>query len=217
MKFSITGLTSLSMAAVFAGGPEYAPMPTYAGVYLEGNAGYTTRNWTQDTSTTYGISNLVNTLTSPSNMTGGFTGGADIGYQFNEYWALEGGWFYLPTVKGTINTVSSRVNNGLVYIAVKGNLPVYENTYIFGKLGGGYTYNNLKGTTFLSTDRSVNVTHSQYWNPIFAVGIQYYFTPNWSANFQYLYNPGYHNSSSQDFFAPVANMFTAGIGYKFLV
>lgn len=207
---------SVSTTLAIAGGPEYAPMPTYAGVYIEGNAGYTTRNWEQDTSTSIGAASTIGVLTSPNNTTGGFTGGVDIGYQFNEYWSIEGGWFYLPRVSSVILGVGNSINTGLAYGAIKGTLPVYENTYIFGKLGGGYTYNRLNNTTFASTNGVAAVNRSSYWNPIFALGIQYYFTPNWSANFQYLYNPGYHNSSSSNYAAPVANMFTAGVGYKFL-
>ena len=213
-----TGIAAASTTIVIAGGAEYVPMPTYAGVYIEANAGYTTRDWEQDVSTVYGASsNISNNLTSPSNINGGFTGGGDIGYQFNEYWSIEGGWFYLPTVQGTVGNTPSTVNTGLAYGAIKGNIPVYENTYIYGKLGGGYTYNRTRNTTFPSTDQATGVSVSKYWNPVFAVGIQYYFTPNWSANFQYFYDPGYHNSSSTNYFAPLANMFTAGVGYKFLV
>lgn len=229
LTLTAVSLASLGVAtAALAGGPEYAPAPSYAGIYLEGNVGYAARNWLKSTPTPFGALNLVpGVLSSTSNARGGFTGGVDVGYQFNQYFSVEAGWMYLPQVKGTINLGGSiapfqaKVSSGLAYGAFKMSAPVYENTYIFGKLGAGYVYNRAKGlpagTTFTSTNGTAGVTRSNYWNPLWAAGVQYYFNPSLSVNFQYMNIGGYSKASSKNFAAPSTNLFTVGVGYKFLM
>lgn len=242
LTLTAVGVASLGVAAAaLAGGPEYAPAPSYAGIYLEGNVGYAARNWLKSAPTPFGISNLSNVsgggIASTSNLRGGFTGGVDVGYQFNQYFAVEAGWMYLPRAKATFNTsdatfnavnsqsvatpFTASVNSGLAYGAFKMSAPVYENTYIFGKLGAGYVYNRAKGlpagVTFSSTNGSAGVTRSSYWNPLWAAGVQYYFNPSLSVNFQYMNIAGYSKASSKNFAAPSTNLFTVGVGYKFLM
>lgn len=223
LTFTAVGVVSLGVAtAALAGGPEYTPAPSYAGVYIEGNVGYALRNWLNDTSNVFGVAKSLGFLTSSSNGRGGFTGGADVGYQFNQYFSVEAGWMYLPRIKGTFNvSISGKVDSGLAYGAFKITAPVYENTYIFGKLGAGYVYNSMRGfpagATFPSTDLTNGVTDSKFWNPLWAAGIQYYFNPNTSINFQYMNIAGYHRSSDSNFSVPDAHLFTVGLGYKFLM
>src|SRR3990167_2065293 len=218
LQLTATSVAIASIAAVaLADEADYAQMTSYAGIYLEGSVGYVLRDWVQDASTPFGASNNANTFTGANATRGGFTGGFDLGYQFNENWALEGGWSYLPTASGNIGAANSRIGSGLAYGTLKGSLPIYDSTYVFGKLGAGYTYNDVTGNTFLSTDASRRVTTSDYWNPLFAFGVQYYFNSNVSVNFQYLYIPGYHSISTSNFFVPQADLFTVGVCYKFLV
>ncbi|MBW5803069.1 hypothetical protein FIV31_07375 [Coxiella endosymbiont of Ornithodoros amblus] len=224
-------LATLSMASVgvtsaaLAGGPDYVPASSYAGVYLEGNLGYAYRPWRKDSTTVVGVLKQAELLGSSSRGNGGFTFGADLGYQFNQYFSVEGGWFYLPKVKLTtahvVDDVSVRktyrVKSGMVYAALKGMAPIYENTYVFGKLGVAYTYN--RANTGLPTNKIPTTfsSRSRFWNPLFAAGVQYCFTPNWSVNAQYTFVPGYRNASSKRFVAPVTHLFTIGLGYKFLM
>ena len=220
------GAASIGVSSgVLAGEIEYTP--SYAGIYFEGNLGYAARNWINDTSTPYGTTNLTpGALTSVSNGRGGFAGGGDVGYQFNQYFSVEGGWYYLPSVSGTFAVAgtpvfTARVDSGLAYGAFKMATPVYENMSIFGKLGAGYGYNSVSGAipaaVFLNTNNTGVVTQSNYWKPLWAVGIQYYFNTNLSINFQYMNTAGYHSSSGNNFAAPDTNLFTAGVGYKFLM
>ena len=64
---------------------------------------------------------------------------------------------------------------------------------------------------------TAGVTRSDYWNPLFLAGLQYYFNPNLSINLQYWYLPGYHRLSAAHFQVPDGNLFTLGIGYKFII
>lgn len=221
VTLTVAGIASVgAMTAALAGGVEYVT-PSYAGFYIEANLGYAYRPWQDEVTNTLGAFNSV--LTFNSNANGGFTAGADLGYQFNQFVSIEGGWYYLPKVSATVNSDSSlsdnssvSISSGLAYAAFKGTAPVYNNTYIFGKLGAAYTYNN--STQNLSTsDGNGMTTQSNYWNPMLAAGIQYYFTPSWSVNVQYAYIPGYQLSSSSRFTAPESQLITAGLGYKFLM
>src|SRR5690606_2443595 len=135
----------------------------------------------------------------------------------------------LPKVTGSLGGTfqgidvpnsSFSISGGLAYAAFKGTAPIYDNTYIFGKLGAAYTYNTAStgGAGFPSSSLNGSLTNqSNFWNPMFAAGIQYYFTPNWSVNVQYAYIPGYTRASSSRFIAPESQLVTAGLGYKMLM
>ena len=219
------GVTS----AVVAGGPNYVPAPSYAGVYVEGNMGYGYHPWQSDITTVPGILKNFALISSSSRGDGGFIFGDSLGYQFNQHFTLEGGWFYLPKAKfTTVYPEAFTIKSGIAYAAFKVIAPVYENTYVFGKLGVSYTYNQSRHIALESSeitnvvnDVSVNVNNvtsrSNYWNPLFTAGVQYYFTPNWTVNAQYAFVPGYRSMSSNSFVTPVTHLFTVGVGYKFLI
>ncbi|AKQ33864.1 outer membrane beta-barrel protein [Candidatus Coxiella mudrowiae] len=218
ITFATAGIASVGVtSAAVAGGPDYIPAPSYAGVYVEGNVGYVYRPWKSDVTTLPGTLNNLGVLSSSSRGNGGFTFGGDLGYQFNQYFAVEGGWFYLPKAKFTINPTTFTIKGGIPYAALKAMAPIYENTYVFGKLGVAYTYNQSSAASVTSDLINFISPRSNYWNPLFSVGVQYYFTPNWSVNAQYTFVPGYRSASSSRFVAPVADLFTVGIGYKFLM
>lgn len=223
ITLTVAGIASVgAMTAAVAGGPEYA-VPSYAGVYVEGNLGYAYRPWENNVTTIFGLGNQVGVLSSTSNVNGGFTAGADIGYQFNQFFSVEAGWYYLPKISGKfganiagVTPISVDVTSGLAYAAFKGTAPIYNNTYIFGKLGAAYTYNDAN-VRIPASSGTATTTQSNFWNPMLAAGIQYYFTPSWSVNVQYAYIPGYQQSSSSRFLAPESQLITAGLGYKFLM
>ncbi len=219
IALTVVSVASIATVSVgLAGEPEYTP--SYTGFYIEGNAGYVYHPWLNDVTTFFGAVYSTGFVTGNSRGNGGFAGGVDLGYQFNEYVSIEAGWMYLARTSVTFapalggGTVS--VNSGLAYAAFKGMAPIYENTYIFGKLGGAYTYNTFS-LGIQSSNGVTNVTNTNFWNPMFAAGLQYYFTPEWSINFQYAYVPGYRRSSGTKTIAPDSQLITAGIGYKFLM
>ena len=217
ITFAAAGIASVGVtSAAVAGGSDYTSVPNYAGVYVENNVGYVYHPWRSDVTTIPGTPKSLDVLSSSSHGNSGFTFAWDSGYQFNQYFSVEGGWFYLPEAKFTVNPTTFKIKGGVAYAALKGMASVYENTYVFGKLGAAYAYNR-SSVAFLSSDLTKVVSRSNYWNPLFAAGVQYYFTPNWSVNAQYAFVPGYRSASSSCFVAPVAHFFTVGVGYELLM
>lgn len=226
VTLATAGIASVGVtSATLAGSADYMPTPSYSGVYVEGNLGYACRSWLKDASTIVGFAKETAVLGSTARGNGGFTFGNDLGYQFSQYFAIEGGWYYLPKLKFTTNIkISSlvpgsyNIKSGMAYGVFKGMAPVYTNTYVFGKLGIAYTYN--RSSAALPTLKPpFNVTsRSNFWNPLFAAGVQYYFIPNCSVNAQYAFVPGYRGASFSRFSTvPVVHLFTVGLGYKFLM
>jgi len=240
----------------------HAPVDTGAGIYVEGNIGYVYRPWKHTDTVADGLSDLThdtdNTFKlSTHRATGGFAAGGDIGYQFNHYLGAEIGGYYLPQYKvdfsgkeslpfdirpyedihGQVNfneSLNYKVTSWLAYGAAKLTVPVYQNFSVFGKIGVGYTHNDLDvsgdlkvpghdnvgdaGTADLPVSFSVKEHH---WTPVFAFGGQYAFSDNLYVLAQYMRVPGYHrtvHSNSDDHLhiqTPNINLFTAGVGYKF--
>ncbi len=217
-KFLLASIALLSMGLVFAGGEdgqfEKAPPPvtTYSGVYLEGIVGYATRDWGR----VLDLSNLTNT--SVNNLRGGLTGGIDVGYQFNKYWGLEAGWLYLPQFELVVNGVrADKVESWFAYAALKLMLPVFDQAFLYVK--GGLAYNYNKDRPSVRALSVINGINSNYWSPFAALGAQYYFSRNLSASFQAAYVSGRSAStpSTNKFATPVVYLYTASIGYKFMI
>jgi opacity protein-like surface antigen len=224
-----------SFAPAIAGGVEY---PSAAGFYLEANGGYSYRNWRDDGNfQNYLIIVQAGTvLGTLSNGQNGLTVGADLGYQVNEYIALETGWYYLPQVRYTVpsgvgillgspalggnNLV---INSWLYYFGGKLMVPIYHRLYLFGKLAAAYI--NVRGslTAGLSSIASaMNLpTSGNFWAPLFATGVQYDITWNWSVNLQYLFVEGNSHtpfgSTPTTLPSPDTNLFTVGVAYKFAI
>lgn len=217
ITFATASIASVGVTSAAVASGDYSPAPSYAGVYVEGNVGYVYRPWISDVTTVPSALKKLGVLTSSSRGNSGFGFGADVGYQFNQYFAVEGGWFRLPKAKFTIKpAVNFTIRGGVAYAALKAMAPIYENAYVFGKLGAAYTYNR-SNAALLSSNTTALVKSSNYWNPLFAAGVQYYFNKSFSVNAQYMFVPGYRTSSAKRFVAPVAHFLTVGLGYKFLM
>jgi opacity protein-like surface antigen len=229
------GLTAISNADAGTMGAA-APDESARGIYVEANVGYANHPWQNDRTTTVGLENQLGVLTDLSNINGGAIGGVDVGYQFTRYLALEGGWSYIPTAHYSRDqTVELQVaqttfilpegllvdiNSGLAYFAAKGNMPVYGNVDAFGKIGLAYAYNHTNVNVPASLVDSPAVytsNHSNFWNPLFAFGLQYATLNNWSFNAQYAFVPGYRDASADHFITPDIQTITLGLGYKFFV
>ena len=225
------------MAASTAQAGDMGPVHTQdnsRGLYIEGNVGYASHPWQNDRATTVGLENQLGVLTNLSNINGGAIGGVDVGFQFNRIFALEGGWSYVPTasysrdrtvtlpVAQTTFTLPEglqvNINSGLAYIAAKGTMPIYGKFDAFGKLGAAYAYNstNVNVPASLVNSPVVHTTnHSNFWNALFAFGLQYSPANNWLCNVQYDYVPGYQDASADHFITPPLQLVTFGLGYKF--
>ncbi len=230
--FLLSGIFISSGYAGTLGDAE--PLP-YRGIYVEGNVGYAYHPWINDRTPTPGLENQLGVLRKLSNINGGAIGGADIGYQFARYLAVEGGWLYIPkasynryktvnlTVAATTFTLQEglqiNINSGLGYIAVKGMIPIFSpELNAFGKLGAAYTYNHTNvpiAASLVSSPTVYTSDSSNFWNPILAFGFQYTSLKNYMLNFQYGFVPGYRSASTNHFISPDIQTFTFGLGYKF--
>ena len=230
----LLGMIAASNADAGTMGPVVQEI--YRGIYVEGNVGYAGHPWTRNRTTTVGLENQLGVLTNLSHINGGTIGGADAGFQYNRYFAVEGGWFYVPQAGyNRVRTVTlpvaqttftlpegAQVNikSGLAYVAVKGTMPVYQKLDAFAKIGAGYAYNetNRDIPASLVNSPTVHVTdHSNFWNPLFAFGLQYSLPANFTMNAQYDYVPGYSKASADHFITPAIQLATFGLGYKFPV
>lgn len=219
LVLSAAGVASIAMTSAFAGGVDQYQAPTVSdntGLYIEGNLGYAQTNVRNG----YFGDALYNGI-SYKNKNGGWTFGADVGYQFMRYLALEVGGFYLPTFKATGYTGSSlKVKSWAGYGALKVIAPVTDQLDLFAKGGIGYMHVNASGTVWNTPESDGTVTGLQgegtvsNWDPMFAVGADYNFTNNLLVNATLTHFQG---KSQNGLTFPSANLWTVGIGYKFAV
>lgn len=205
---ALASFSALAIHAAYAGGPDYSQeVPfTYSGVYLEGTLGYALRDW--------GTVFNTSTITNDSNLRGGFSGGFDLGYQFNEYFSIEGGWLYLPQYKESLAGNTDELNSWFAYGGFKITAPLIRNLFIFGKLAAAYTKVDARSNTVVGVNYNGKNT---YWEPLFGAGLQYYFNQNISIHFQYLRLPGRAKVNTAAGRTPNADIFLVGAGYKFAI
>lgn len=231
LVLTAASLAAMGATAALAGGPDHMAMPSEPAfensVYVDGHLGYTQSNWTD-----FNSNNVMgvwgSSLYSPSTHgKGGFTGGADLGYNITQHIAVEGGWFYVPKVTGngtgtsvggnSYTTTGAYVKSWFAYTAAKLTVPVMDNFDLFGKVGVAYralsySPNTISGVT----------GNGHYWAPVFGTGLQYNWG-SWMLGAQYTYLPGNSevNPGNTSFGAPNAapeiNMYTGFLGYKFNV
>lgn len=237
LVLTAASLAAMGATAALAGGPDHMAMPSEPAfqnsVYVDGHLGYTQSNWTNFNSNNVMGASGTSLFTPTSHGKGGFTGGADLGYNITQHIAVEGGWFYIPKVSGhgTGTSVGSTsytsastetVKSWFAYTAAKLTVPVVSDFDLFGKVG--VAYRSLRYSPSLSSITG-NVTGcGHYWAPVFGAGLQYNWG-SWMLGGQYTYLPGNSEansaSSSSAFGAPNAapeiNMYTGFLGYKFNV
>lgn len=230
IRLIVTLFLFSSLTTAIAGGIEY---PSAAGFYIEVNGGYSYRNWRDD-----GLFQNYVTLAqlgiipgSFSNGQNGLTVGADLGYQVNDFIALETGWYDLPQMRYTVATgnVVHAGNNILVqswlfYFGGKLMVPIYrQKLFLFGKLAAAYLHNQASYTVALSNVvNGLNLpTSGNFWAPLFAAGVQYDITWSWAINMQYLFVEGNshtpYGSLPTTLASPDTNLFTIGVAYKFAI
>ena len=180
----------------------------YRGAYIETHLGYAAMDWDHYAST------AAFTITQGGR--GGFVFDIDSGYQYNQYLGFEAGWYHLPTTKySTTTAVHFTVSSWFAYLALKLMLPIYRELYLFTKAGFSY-----RSTDFASTPANVPPDGYNFsWQPVFAVGGQVYFNPNWFLTLQYWYVPSRTRTTVNNsaFLMPRSNLFTVGLAYKFAV
>jgi|GEM_PF-1814360 len=194
---SVVALTSVS----FAGGATAAPAASDAGVYVDVNVGAGFRDIKDDSSFT-----KVSATTAPTykNGTSGFTVGADLGYQFNKTWAVEVAYQWQDDSKITVNHADTifvgqdgaiagvaandyfKVKTYFIDAALKGSMPVMDSVSAYAKLGVAYSHNEVD----FSDNGTIVSQDTNYWNPMFAVGLAYHIDHNWNVALEYSFIPG---------------------------
>lgn len=101
------------------------------GVYLEGNLGYS-----------YVREEVIN---SGNNNNDGVGWNANLGYQVDRNWAVEGGFTeHTNETMGAGPRPTRGTENYVVDAAVKGSYPLQRNVNVFAKLGPAYVHHKLK-------------------------------------------------------------------------
>src|SRR3989344_159813 len=206
-------------------------MANSQGIYIEGNAGYARQNYFSNESwdgisPSSAVGAVGTAYNNNSNVTGGFSGGVDAGYQFNQNFAIELGWFYLPSVNvmqtGSAGQTAAYLTSWALYLAGKYMMPLswMNNTDAFFKLGAEYRTATLP--TAAQTGYSTSTGNSSFVRPMFATGLDYNFNQEFLGIIQYAYFMGANNSfGSTTGAGPMgtvaANVFTLGLGYQFNV
>lgn len=210
------GIASLGMTAALAGGPDMAPAPD-SGVYVGVSAGYAIHDIRSD----MGSVTPSTAIAWNDRARGGFSFGADIGYQFNRYVAAEFGYWYLPDARATLTArpgfaflnTATTIKSYALYLAAKVMVPLYDSLDVFMK--GGLAYRNSTGVPALNAigvglRTTVPTFESKTIEPMFAGGLAYHFDENWSVNVQYTYLGSVDRSQ-----IPAAHIFTGGVEYMF--
>lgn len=223
------GAVAVAMSSAMAGGYTSEPASFESGYYVEGHAGYARQNyfdnakWRQYT----GVGVVNN-----GNDRGGFSGGVDLGYKINHNYAVELGWFHLPSVNLNMQSstaTSAWMKSWALYLAAKYMMPLnwMSDTNLFFKLGVMYRDSIIptNALVWVVSANSITKRKTDFVRPMFAAGLDYAFSHEWTGVFQYAYFMGARtsfpvrvNGGNDGYLGTVdANVFTLGLAYNFNV
>jgi hypothetical protein len=200
-------LAAISMSTVFAGPSDFqeptVPMwnAPINGVYIQGDLGYAKTNW----------QNNFPNLPFTNNINGAFDFGGALGYQWTTYLAAEVGGFFVSPSRFLLPDQSHRgLRSWAVDAAGKlmAPFPHCINLKAFFKAGIVYRDTGIRRIQRFSGD----------FRPMFALGTQYDFTPNWYVEAQWAHlgeGAVITVSNVSPNYIPAFNIFTFGAGYKF--
>ena len=224
---SVMSAVAFSVTNAIAGGATQETTVPVAntGYYVDGNLGYASQDYYDSQSWANNGGAFAGGVRHNNNndVFGGFSAGVDAGYEVNRHVAIELGWFYLPSVNVMPSTVSAQyLTSWELYLAAKYRvpLPVVSKTNVFFKLGVGYRNASLPSNAIVAY--GVNNDISNYVRPVFAAGLDYAFNQYWTGIFQYAYFMGAANSfpliakNAGSLGTVPANVFTLGLGYRFV-
>lgn len=221
----------LAFASAFAAKDNLGylpPPPVYSGLYFEAQGGYAMRDWAESAA----FHTYISDAQGGGPPFGAFENGKSsrtldgiLGYQWNQYFAAEVGAIWFPRMVyqvprgfriGAENTIAESTWIG--YVAFKFAFPIVDGFYAFSKFGAASINEDTK-FSFLPV-RGL-VARGSYWAPTFAVGVQYYFSWNWSVNVQYMHANGFEEMTTGGAFqkapSPHYDMFTLGLAYKLAI
>ncbi len=145
----------------------------------------------------------------------GFAGRLFMGYQFNQYIALETGFVMLQkvqfnniTVAGSSTTVDESFKQSILDVMLKGILPLPDGYDLFAKAGyANVMRDDIEVTGSNGTSASSDTTDTQSV-PVVGGGAEYHLTRNVIADVSYL-----HYFGTGDL--PAADFGSAGLSYLF--
>jgi hypothetical protein len=201
----------VSTSALAGGASNYsAPAASMSsedqvGLYVGVNAGWDQLDWKNQLGTP-ATSSWNNAASN-----GSFTMGADVGYSFNQYLAVEFGGFWLPTNAKYTGASNLTLKTWDLYLAGKGTVDLMDDVNVFGKLGLAYTHTNVSGTVPATLDLASGTQGT--WRPMFATGLGYDFAQDWNVNAQYALILGRQSNGTT--YSPNQNIYTLGVAYTF--
>lgn len=209
---SLIAATALTAGAVaFAGGPDVVPAPSHSGFYAGADLGYAYSPDGIDKELTKADIAALSDATKDNK---GFAFGAHLGYQFNQYIALEGGYMRLPKVGYEQNhDFIGFDDTNVFYGAVKGSYPVIDNLSVFAKAGYAVVKTSLdeENTT---TGVSVTDASSTNYMPLVGAGVEYRVLPKLGVNVAYTALIRVGKASNGNHF-PTTHIGTVGLNYYF--
>ncbi|MGO2343737.1 MULTISPECIES: OmpA family protein [Vibrio] len=127
------------------------------------------------------------------------------GYQFNEWFSLEGGYNYLGKAKASSssNTLESKVQNGELGAKLDWNLTSAWN--LFGKVGT--SYNDIEHDVSTGYSKSDN-----NWSVMLGAGVEYQLSHNWRIRTEYQW---FDDVGSSSIAKSDVNYLTLGLSYYF--
>ncbi len=162
-----------------------------------------------------------------------------LGYRFNDYFALEGAYYYLGKTKSTLNAggaltttdsnsasasarVHAEVKGHMLALDAVGILPISDRFELFGKVGVGavQTRNSVSVSYELTANGDSEGGSDSYSKnkirlaPKIGVGAEFYFVENWAVRAEYerVWNASKDGDNTWDI---DYNIFTVGVKYLF--
>lgn len=194
------------------------------GVYIGGSLGYAWRDW--EGSDLSSMSDAPDTFQLFDNTSGAFASILDVGYQWSRYFSLEGGWVYwiapnyeFQNMNRWYSTTGTDSHTYALFLGFRGLVFVRDTLALYGSVSWAYNENDLEATDDLQDTIKVS---TQYWSPMFAVGLQQALSRRISMQIQYAYLPGSASGlaikgGGHDFEVPPTSMLTFGFAYTFLM
>lgn len=107
-------------------------------------------------------------------------GGAFLGYQANDWLAIEGGYDWLGNAGiSSNNSAGARMENQGIQLAAKLSLPVYEHIDLYARGGVMGWYEHVKSASHKESDYGVS--------PLAALGTEVSFNDDWAMRLEYQY------------------------------
>lgn len=146
------------------------------------------------------------------------------GYRFNDYFAVEGGYYYLGRSKSDNKYVakdsddevvsgkdSAKITGHMLAIDAVGILPINERFELFAKAGVGAVRAKLSIKNEVSDDDNFSKTKYRL-APKLGIGAEYYFVENWAVRAEYerVWNAFKYEDAKVHY-----NLLTVGVKYLF--